>query len=247
MTNDNLIMENKFHILIFEPDDTLKCMLQEGMQTNKFNPFVVSNSSEFQQELNDKTYHLCIIDTQGAEFVGIQLLKHVKESNEDIPVIMIASHPSHEDITIAYRLGTDDFVRKPFSLYELKARMTAILKRTCNSKKAITAYYQIGEYLFNNVKRTLTFEGVTHKLTTKETELLNLFCSHPDQLIERNYTLRTIWHEESYFSARSMDVYLTKLRQLLKHDPNVSLVNIHGKGYRLKIKKDEMSIRNEVI
>lgn len=240
-------MESKYQILIFEPDETLKCMLQEGMQTDDFSSVVVSSSKEAQNELSNMSYHLCIIDTQGAELAGIQLLKQIKALKEEIPVILAAARPTAEEVSIAYRLGTDDLIRKPFSLDELKARMQAILRRTCQSKKKTTAFYQIGDYLFNNVKRTLTYAGKTHKLTTKETELLHLFCSHPDQLIERGYTLRTIWHEESYFSARSMDVYLTKLRQLLKQDPNVSLVNIHGKGYRLKIKKDQMSIRNKVV
>lgn len=230
-------MGEQFHILIFEQDENLRCMLQESMQTEIFRTDVFSSASEIYQHLKEDNYQLCIININSTEESSFKLLTDIKTINEDLPVIIASTRPSKEEIIKAYKLGTDDFVRKPFSIDELKARMLAILRRTCNIKKKEVVYYQIGKYLFNTVKQTLNIGDRSSKLTTKEFELLRLLCRHVNQLVERGYALKTIWNDESYFCARSMDVYLTKLRRLLKEDPNIQLINVHGKGYRLEVKK----------
>lgn len=230
-------MEKQFHILIFEQDENVSCILQESIPTESFRTDVFSSASEVYQQIAKGDYELCIINLDSSDETGFELLKEIKTLNEDLPVIIACAHPTKDDILKAYKWGTDDFIRKPFSIDELKARMQAILRRTSPVKEKKIVYYQIGKYLFNTIKQTLTIDQFSHKLTTKEFELLLLLCRHCNQLVKREYALKTIWNDESFFCARSMDVYITKLRQLLKRDSNIELINVHGKGYQLEIKK----------
>ena len=116
---------------------------------------------------------------------------------------------------------------------ELLLRIEAILRRVNGKKTKDVAYYKIGKFGFDTQKQVLTFGNQTSKLTTKESELLRLLCAHANEILERNYSLKTIWGNDNYFNARSMDVYITKLRKLLKDDPEIEIINIHGKGYKL--------------
>jgi DNA-binding response OmpR family regulator len=132
-----------------------------------------------------------------------------------------------------FRTGADDYITKPFSMEELLFRIEAILRRTKGSETDNQQELQIGKYIFDTKKQELRLGDKVQKLTTKESELLRLLYNHRNQILERNFALRTIWMDDNYFNARSMDVYITKLRKYLKDDPSVEIINIHGKGYRL--------------
>lgn len=133
-----------------------------------------------------------------------------------------------------FRTGADDYITKPFSMEELLYRIEAIMRRSTRleglKKDDI---YRLGEYSFDNRKQILVYQDKTMKLTTKESELLELLCQHKNEVLERNYALRNIWIDDNYFNARSMDVYITRLRKYLKEDPTVKIQNVHGRGYRL--------------
>lgn len=228
-------MNDYFHILIFEEDENLKSMLDEYLQTGPFRAEIYSCAEEISVCFCRKKCMLCVIDASGAMERGYELLSAFKTSDSEVPVIFMSQNPRQEDIIRAYRLGVDDFVRKPFSMEELQARMLAILRRTHPVKVKEVPVYKLGDFIFDTYKQTLTLGGVSTKLTTKELELLTLLCRNANRLIERSLVLKSIWKDDSYFNARSMDVYITKLRRLLKGDPKVSIVNVHGKGYRLEI------------
>lgn len=228
-------MDDYFHILIFEEDENLKSMLGEYLQTGSFRAEIYSDMKEIASRFCQTECMLCIIDTSDAIEVGYDLLSAFKATQRDVPIIFMCQNPRQEDVIEAYRLGADDFVRKPFSMEELKARMLAILRRTRTVKLKDAPIYKLGDFIFDTCKQTLTLGGVSTKLTTKELELLSLLCRNANRLIERSQALKSIWKGDSYFNARSMDVYITKLRRLLKGDPKVSIVNVHGKGYRLEI------------
>ena len=137
-----------------------------------------------------------------------------------------------EDIFQGFKIGADDYLTKPFSMEELLFRIEAILRRT-KGGNAVQEFYQLGKYKFDTQKQQLIQGDNTIKLTTKESELLKLLCTNANKVLERNFALKTIWVDDNYFNARSMDVYITKLRKHLKDEPNVEIINVHGKGYKL--------------
>ena len=135
----------------------------------------------------------------------------------------------------------------PFSMEELLLRIEAILRRVKGKKLKDIPFYKLGGFLFDTQKQTLTIGEKVTKLTTKECELLGLLCAHANEVLERNYALKTIWVDDNYFNARSMDVYITKLRKLLKDDPGIEIIKIHGKGYKLITPSGDEQSRKENI
>ncbi len=155
--------------------------------------------------------------------------------NQEIPIIFLTAKNLKNDILDGFKIGADDYLTKPFSMDELVYRMEAILRRVKGKAKKAQTVYHIGAYTFDTQRQLLTTEDSQTKLTTKESELLALLCAHANQILERELALKTIWIDDNYFNARSMDVYITKLRKHLKADPRVEINNVHGKGYRLII------------
>ena len=137
------------------------------------------------------------------------------------------------DILEGFKIGADDYITKPFSMEELTFRIEAILRRVRGKKNKESNIYKIGKFTFDTQKQILSSEGKQTKLTTKESELLGLLCAHANEILQRDFALKTIWIDDNYFNARSMDVYITKLRKHLKEDDSIEIINIHGKGYKL--------------
>jgi DNA-binding response OmpR family regulator len=165
---------------------------------------------------------------------GFELVRQIRKIDPDAPVIYLTARNQKEDIIEGFITGADDYLTKPFSMEELLYRIEAILRRSGKEKEeAQEEAYKIGEYTFDTVRQLLTLRDHTIKLTTKESELLQLLCKHRNNVLERNYALKTIWVDDNYFNARSMDVYITKLRKYLRKDDTVEIINVHGKGYKL--------------
>jgi len=164
---------------------------------------------------------------------GISLAQDIRMLNAEIPIIFLTAKSLKEDILEGFKVGADDYITKPFSMEELLFRIEAILRRIKGKKVKETSVHNIGKYTFDSQKQQLVFGDTITKLTTKESELLALLAVYSNDILDRNYALKTIWVDDNYFNARSMDVYITKLRKHLKEDPDVEIINIHGKGYKL--------------
>ena len=161
------------------------------------------------------------------------LAQEIRAVNSEVPIIFLTAKTIKEDILEGFKIGADDYITKPFSMEELVFRIEAILRRVKGKKGKEVTMYKIGRFTFDTQKQVLMIDDKVTKLTTKESELLSLLCAHVNEILERNYALKTIWIDDNYFNARSMDVYITKLRKHLKEDPSIEIINIHGKGYKL--------------
>jgi DNA-binding response OmpR family regulator len=178
-------------------------------------------------------YDLCVLDVMMPKKDGFTLAQEIRAVNPKAPIIFLTAKTLKEDVLEGFKLGADDYISKPFSMEELLLRIEAILRRVKGDKVKELPYYKLGKYTFDTQKQTLTINNTVTKLTTKESDLLKLLCAYSNEVLERNYALKSIWVDDNYFNARSMDVYITKLRKLLKDDEELEIINIHGKGYKL--------------
>lgn len=226
-------MNKHLKILIFTKDETLGTLLQECLRTEKLATKSFSKTDEAYEQFCDKGFDLCIMDVS-ANHEEILLANAFKAMNDDVRLIFLMDSPTKEEIAKVFESGADDMIRKPISLDILQARINAILKRTFKEHSKQLVVYRFGIFTFNPHTQSLIIENEREqKLTTKESELLGILCKNANKLVDRIYCLQSIWKSDSYFNARSMDVYITKLRHILKADPSIRIENIHGKGYKL--------------
>jgi DNA-binding response OmpR family regulator len=217
-----------------EDDENLGMLLREYLQAKGYVVDLFPDGEAGSKHFTKEKYDLCILDVMMPLKDGFTLANEIRTINSEIPIIFLTAKTLKEDILEGFKLGADDYLTKPFSMEELLFRMEAILRRV-NGKKAVKEdAFVIGRFTFDVQKQILLLDdGRTLKLTTKESDLLTLLCENVNQILERNYALKKIWGVVDYFNARSMDVYITKLRKLLREDPNLEIMNIHGKGYKL--------------
>lgn len=168
---------------------------------------------------------------------GLTLAKEIRVTDKNVPIIFLTAKSMKEDTIEGFNAGADDYITKPFSMDELLARVTAVLRRSNKQRVHNTedVNFNIGSYTFNSDTQVLIHNGAEQKLTTKESQLMRLLCVHKNDVLDRNFALKTIWHDDNYFNGRSMDVYIAKLRKYLKDDSKVEIVNIHGKGFKLLV------------
>jgi DNA-binding response OmpR family regulator len=221
-------------VLLAEDDSNLGMLLKNYLSAKSYDTTLLANGVLALEEFSRQQYELCILDIMMPEMDGLTLAKEIRKINPVIPIIFLTAKSQKEDILEGFRTGADDYITKPFSMEELLYRIQAILKRTTGyvlPKKE--SLYTIGNYSFDPLKQMLSFESQPVKLTTKESELLELLCRHRNEILERNFALKSIWIDDNYFNARSMDVYITRLRKYLKKDTSVKILNVHGRGYKL--------------
>ncbi len=226
-------MEDKLNILLCEDDENLGMLLREYLQAMGYNAELCPDGEVGYKTFVKGKFDICILDVMMPKKDGFTLAKEIRAINSDVPLVFLTAKTLKEDILEGFKLGADDYLTKPFSMEELTLRMEAILRRVRGKKTRETTVYNIGKFVFDSMKQTLTMGDQVTKLTTKESELLSLLCAYQNEILQRDYALKSIWVDDNYFNARSMDVYITKLRKHLKDDPSVEIINIHGKGYKL--------------
>lgn len=223
----------KTRILLAEDDENLGLLLQEYLNAKNFETDLFGDGEKAFRSFEKNHYDICILDIMMPVKDGFTLAREIRMINSDIPIIFLTAKSMKEDVIEGFRIGADDYITKPFSMEELIFRIEAILRRTKSDGVDKQTVFKIGNYTFDSSKQLLLRGTEERKLTTKETELLRLLCLNKNRILERNFALKSIWFDDSYFNARSMDVYITKLRKYLKDDPNIQIMNIHGKGYKL--------------
>lgn len=231
-------MEEKFEnvsILLCEDDENLGMLLREYLEAKGFHAELCVDGEQGLNAFIENKFDLCMLDVMMPKMDGFTLGTKIRELNSNVPFIFLTAKNLKEDILEGFKIGADDYITKPFSMEEVVLRIEAILRRVKGKKNKETVVHTLGQYTFDSQKQILTLGSNTTKLTTKEAELLSLLCSRKNELLQRDYALKTIWIDDNYFNARSMDVYITKLRKHLKDDPSVEILNVHGKGYKLVV------------
>lgn len=226
-------MNEKMRILLCEDDENLGMLLREYLQAKGYDTELCTDGEAGYKAFLKGKYDLCVFDVMMPKKDGFSLAKDIRQSNEEVPIIFLTAKTLKEDILEGFKIGADDYLTKPFSMEELTFRIDAILRRVRGKKNKDRTFYKIGSFTFDTQKQILARGDKQTKLTTKESELLSLLCAHANEILQRDFALKTIWIDDNYFNARSMDVYITKLRKHLREDENVEIINIHGKGYKL--------------
>lgn len=226
-------MEKKLKILLCEDDENLGTLLREFLQAKGFDAELYPDGEKGYDAFLKGQYDLCVLDVMMPKKDGFTLAKEIKSLNAEMPIIFLTAKSLKDDVYEGFKIGADDYLTKPFAMEELVLRINAVLRRVIGKPDKDVTVFNIGKYTFDTQKQVLVIDGKLQKLTTKECELLALLCQNMNEILERNYALKSIWSDDNYFNARSMDVYITKLRKLLKDDPDIEIINIHGKGYKL--------------
>ena len=227
-------MEQKTKLLLAEDDENLGLLLREYLVAKGYDANLFPDGNAAYKGFTKEHYDICILDIMMPQKDGFTLAKDIRIINPDIPIIFLTAKNLKEDVIEGFKLGADDYITKPFSMEELIFRIEAILRRTSQDSQSDLQYvFTLGRYTFDTHKQTLSERDNVVKLTTKESDLLKLLCQNANKILERNYALKSIWIDDNYFNARSMDVYITKLRKHLKDEPTVEIINVHGKGYKL--------------
>ena len=226
-------MEETVKILLCEDDENLGMLLREYLLTKGFDTTLCPDGEAGFREFSKNKFDIAVLDVMMPKKDGFTLAQEIRQQNVDMPIVFLTAKTLKEDILEGFKIGADDYITKPFSMEELVFRVEAILRRVRGKKTKESTLYHIGKFVFDTQKQLLTIGDQQTKLTTKENELLALLCSHANEILQRDFALKTIWIDDNYFNARSMDVYITKLRKHLKDDDQIEIINIHGKGYKL--------------
>jgi DNA-binding response OmpR family regulator len=225
----------KKKILLVEDDINLGALLKDFLEMKGFSVAVAFDGEKGFQVLQRELYDLYIFDIMLPKKDGITLAKDVRKKDEKTPVIFLTAKSMQQDKIEGLKTGADDYITKPFSSEELLLRINAILRRIDGSEENAEHIYTLGEYTFDYLRRLLSHKKNQQRLTSKESELLFVLCRNLNKTVERSEVLKNVWKEDTYFTSRSMDVYITKLRTYLKNDSSVTIINIHGIGYKLQI------------
>jgi DNA-binding response OmpR family regulator len=233
-------MEKKIKVLLAEDDVNLGSLLKQYLEAKNYNTTLCTDGEMATNEFLHGYFDICILDIMMPKKDGFQVASDIRVVNTSTPIIFLTAKNMKEDILAGFKSGADDYITKPFDMEELILRIEAILRRSGVSETEDATLFRLGGYVFESVKQTLQYlDNEPVKLTTKESELLRLLCLSVNKVLERNYALKQVWDDDNYFNARSMDVYITKLRKLLKSDPSIEILNIHGKGYKLIVSDPE--------
>jgi DNA-binding response OmpR family regulator len=230
-------MAQTTEILLAEDDPNLGLLLAEFLKKKGYAVTWAQNGDEALDYFVKGSFDLCVLDVMMPKKDGFSLAKDIRATHLDVPIIFLTAKAMEEDTLQGFKAGADDYLTKPFSMDVLVARMEAVLRRTKTDKviPSLADEINLGEFVYWPQKMKLIRLGVEQKFTPKENDLMKLLCENLGRPVSRSYPLKLIWGDDTYFNARSMDVYMTKLRKMLKEDPRVQLVNLHGEGFRLSI------------
>jgi len=224
-------MNKAIKILLAEDEPSLGLIIKESLETRNFEVLLCTDGQEAYNVYKEENPLLLVLDVMMPKKDGFTLAKEIRAENADIPIIFLTAKSQTEDVVEGFSMGGNDYLKKPFSMEELIVRINALLKRGQTDLK--TSPITIGNFIFNLKKQTLQKAHKIETLTHREAHLLYYLIKNKNQVLERSYILKKLWGDDDFFNARSMDVFITKLRKKLKDDPAIQIVNVRGYGYKL--------------
>jgi DNA-binding response OmpR family regulator len=228
-------MQEKKHILLVEDEENFGVVLKNYLELNNY---VVTHCMNGKLGLNafrNNQFDICIFDVMMPEMDGFTLAREIRNFNKQTPILFLTAKTQKHDMIEGYQIGGDDYITKPFDTEVLLLKINAILTRNGNGQSTSTSF-EVGQFTFNTQTRELVSEGNIQKLSPKESKLLQLLCENLNDVVSRELALNKIWGDNNYFTTRSMDVFITKLRKYLKTDSSIEIINVHGNGFRLLAK-----------
>lgn len=230
-------------ILLAEDDSNLSIVLVDYLEMLGYDVTLCTNGQEALTAFKRKHFDLCLLDVMMPKKDGFSLAEDIRKENEEIPIIFLTAKSLKEDRVRGFNVGCDDYITKPFSTEELSLRIRAILKRCMirsnEGSDGFTGVYQIGKFSFDTQNMVLVSDEGEKRLTRKESALLKLLIEHRNQIMPRETALKKIWGGNDYFIGRSMDVFIAKLRKYLRIDPTITIVNVHGTGFKLEVEEKD--------
>jgi len=228
------MMNQKTKILLTEDDPNFGMVLKNYLELNDFEVTLAKDGNEGYAKFTSGKFDICLLDVMMPHKDGFTLAKEIREKDGSVPILFLTAKSMKEDMLAGFQVGADDYITKPFDSEVLLYKLKAILKRS-NERKydSNKKEFVIGKYIFNYDHRIIKLGDAITKLSPKEADLLRLLCIFMNELLPRQKALKEIWGDDNYFNARSMDVFITKLRKYLKEDTSLDIINIHGKGFRL--------------
>lgn len=235
-------------ILLVEDDPNFGTVLKDYLSMNEYDVTHAKNGMEGFEKFKKDDFDLCILDIMMPYKDGFTLAKEIREKDDEVPIIFLTAKSMKEDVLKGYKVGADDYLTKPFDSEVLLMKIKAIMQRKSVESVADSKQFEfeIGNFHLNSKLRFLTYNDEDpEKLSPKESDLLRLLALHENDLMPRELALTKIWRDDNYFTSRSMDVYIAKLRKYLKKDEDVKILNIHGEGFRLVIENKEEESKEE--
>ncbi len=229
--------KQKTNILLVEDEINLGSLLKDYLVAKNFNVVLCRDGQEGFDAFTKQIFDICLLDIMLPVKDGYTLSREIRQADKFVPIIFLTAKSLPDDKIEGFKSGADDYLTKPFNMEELLLRIKAVLKRTTTSPGLTEedSKFQLGNYVFNSNRQTLQLGEEVRKLTSKESDLLRLLCLNQNKTLDRNTALKTVWQDDSYFNARSMDVYITKLRKYLSEDSRIEILNVHGKGFKLLV------------
>lgn len=226
---------NRPKILYVEDEIFLAKIVSETLQTRGFDVLLESDGGAAVDRFREATPDVCVLDIMLPNKDGFDIADEIRELNSEVPIIFLSAKSASEDVVNGFKLGANDYIRKPFSMEELIIRIEHVLKRTISGKETDAKEIRLGKYLYSSHRQTLTINTEERKLSYRESELLKLLYQNKDSIVERRDILTLLWGSDSFFNSRNLDVYITKLRNYLKQDSSLQIITIKGIGYRFVV------------
>ena len=226
-------MKKDIKVLLVEDDSNLGSITSDYLKAKGFNCTWEINGELGYREFVKNQYDIVILDVMMPIKDGFSTAKDIRGIDKKVPIIFLTAKSMKEDTLKGFEIGADDYITKPFNMEELTARIGAILKRVSSDTESHFDDIKIGKLTFNPKMQILSKDDFSVSLTTKESDLLILLYKNKNDILERDHALKAIWGDDNYFNGRSMDVYIAKLRKYLKHDEQIQIINVHGRGFKL--------------
>ena len=225
---------NKHKIYLVEDDENFGSVLQSYLEMNDYVVRWIKDGAKAQNEFTANEFDICILDIMLPNVDGFTVAKEIRTVDPLVPMIFLTAKTLKKDILHGYELGADDYITKPFDSDVLLCKIKAILNRNTEEYGTIREY-KLGQYIYDSQRRILKYKDQKRKLSPKEGDLLKLFADHKNEVLNREKALKLIWGQDDYFTGRSMDVYITRLRKYLKEDPAITIENVHGSGFFFRV------------